>query len=91
VKLNWSDDARDSLKAIRQEYNRLSSGSGTRMSRRVYAGTRRIQQFPEMGRVVPEYESPMVRELIIGRLRLWYTVGDDLLVIAVFHATRDTR
>lgn len=61
------------------------------MSRRVYAGTRRLRRFPEMGRVVPEYESPAIRELIIGRLRLWYTLRDDILVIAVFDGARDTR
>jgi plasmid stabilization system protein ParE len=57
----------------------------------VYAGTRRVQQFPELGRIVPEYETPLVREIIVGRLRIWYVVTNEVRIIAVFHGARDTR
>lgn len=92
MRLRWSDDAKASLRSIREQYNQLSAGAGNRVAKRVFAGTRRLRRFPTLGRVVPEYESPLVRELIQGDFRVWYVVAsDEIRIIAVSHGARDTR
>jgi len=51
---------------------------------------RQLQEFPESGRVVPEYEAKQVRELIGGSYRIWYRLRDDRVeILAILHGARD--
>jgi len=87
--LIWSPRALADLEAIR-EYIAYDSDlyAGLMVSRLVAAPSRLIQ-FPELGRVVPEFGKPDIRELIIRPYRLVYRLRGELVEIAtVFHAAR---
>jgi len=49
-----------------------------------------IEQFPMLGRVVPEMRLPSIRELIVEQYRIIYFVsnGPDIRIIAVRHSAR---
>lgn len=52
-----------------------------------------LAQFPERGRVVPEFDDDSIRELIVKRYRIVYRlIHNDRLVEVVrfWHAARDT-
>ncbi|HEY4423353.1 MAG TPA: type II toxin-antitoxin system RelE/ParE family toxin [Pyrinomonadaceae bacterium] len=51
-----------------------------------------LAQFPERGRVVPEFDDDSIRELIVKRYRIVYRLNHDerlVEVIRFWHAARD--
>jgi plasmid stabilization system protein ParE len=50
-----------------------------------------IAQFPQSGRVVPEYELPDIREVIEGPYRIVYRIlAKQVDILAVVHGSRKT-
>lgn len=50
----------------------------------------RLVIFPELGRVVPEFNDRSIRELIVREYRLIYRVeGDDVRILTLMHGSRD--
>lgn len=46
--------------------------------------------FPRIGRIVPEFGSEDLRELIVDNFRIVYEIdGETLRVLSVFHAAMD--
>jgi toxin ParE1/3/4 len=57
--------------------------------RRVLAAVERLRAFPESGRIVPERNTPDIREVIVGRFRVVYRRKAGAVEIAtVFRASR---
>lgn len=57
------------------------------------SNTKRLADFPEMGRVVPEFGDPFLREIIVRSYRVIYRVdhGDCRVDVARFwHGARGT-
>ena len=49
-----------------------------------------IPQYPELGRIVPELEDAAIRERLVHRYRLIYTLSDThVLIAAVIHGRQD--
>lgn len=56
----------------------------------IVAATRRLETFPRIGRVVPEFERATLREVIFRHYRIPYSLSDDMVfVITVLHASMD--
>jgi len=65
------------------------SDVGARLVAGVIERVEQISAFPESGRVVPEFETPWLRELIYPPFRIVYRVDDDRLrVVRVWHSER---
>jgi len=90
-KLTWSPIARDDLHDIvtfiaRDNVNRAMSFGYALISE-----TDRLQDFPESGRVVPEYRNSTVREIVFRPYRIVYRVdhGTGRCEIArIWHSSR---
>jgi toxin ParE1/3/4 len=57
------------------------------------ARTRLLAQSPELGRVVPEFEDPFIREIVVRSYRVVYRLDDSrrlVEVIRFWHAARGT-
>ena len=55
--------------------------------------TRLLAQSPELGRIVPEFEDPFTREIIVRSYRVVYRLDDSrhlIEVIRFWHAARST-
>lgn len=49
----------------------------------------RLEQFPELGRIVPERDEPILRELIVRPFRLVYRLRHGSIeIVTVFRASR---
>ena len=49
----------------------------------------RLNRFPKSGRIVPEINDPLIREIILGSYRIIYHVRKDLVeILMVFHGSR---
>jgi toxin ParE1/3/4 len=51
---------------------------------------RTLPRFPQRGRIVPEFERPDLRELIVGRYRMVYVIrADSVEIVTVIDGARD--
>jgi len=88
-RLIWSPRAITDLEAIREHIAYDSEVYASLMVSRLVAAPNRLIEFPEMGRVVPEFGQPDMRELVIRPYRLVYRLrGEFVEVATVFHAAR---
>jgi len=50
---------------------------------------RRLEDFPESGRIIPEFPEFPYRELIISPYRFFYKIKDDVVwIVAVWHGAQ---
>ena len=84
--LLWTEQARSDLAAIRAFISQDSSRYASVIVSQLIAATDRLIPFPESGRAVPEFESPLVREVVHPPYRIVYRlVGDDQIHILTIH------
>ncbi len=85
----WSPRAAADIEAIREHIAYDSELYARLMVSRLLAAPSRLVQFPELGRVVPEFDQADLRELIVRPYRLVYRLRGEFIEIAtVFHAAR---
>jgi toxin ParE1/3/4 len=92
-KLIWSPASRDDLRDIVTFISRDSPPRAETFAYRLIAETDKLQNFSELGRVVPEYLVPTIREIIVRSYRIVYRVDHErkLVEIArVWHSARGT-
>ncbi|MFN7908346.1 MAG: type II toxin-antitoxin system RelE/ParE family toxin [Microcystis sp.] len=90
MKVFWTETAVNHLSAI---YNYISQNCPQYAQRLVERLTRRSEQianFPFSGRLVPEFETEQIREVIEVSYRIIYYIKPEQIdVIAVLHAARN--
>jgi addiction module RelE/StbE family toxin len=90
MKVFWTETAVNHLSSI---YNYISQNSPQYAQRLVERLTRRSEQianFPFSGRLVLEFETEQIREVIEGSYRIIYYIKPEQIdVIAVLHAARN--
>jgi plasmid stabilization system protein ParE len=93
VAVVWSVTALQELSDIRQYLEKNASPeAATRVTREIVRSTRRLRQFPDSGRIVPEYERTDLRELIVLSYRVIYRRTDDAAEVAhIVHTRRSLR
>ena len=90
-KLIWSPASRDDLHDIVSFISRDSRERAAAFGYRLIAATDELQDFPEIGRVVPEYEIETIREIIVRSYRIVYRVNHErrqIEIARVWHAAR---
>lgn len=89
TKLIWSPQALRDLEAIRDYIAVDSPRYAALVLERIVVGVERLRGFPESGRVVPERNSPEIREVIVSPYRVVYRLRPGAVEIAtVFRASR---
>ncbi len=92
MRVYFTPSARESLRDISQYIGRISPDAARRTRVRLIRRVRQLADFPESGRMIPEYEVQAVRELIEGSYRTWYRIKDERIeVLAVLHGARQIR
>ncbi len=89
-KVVWTSRATDDLYAI---YESLSAFSDTRaetVTEEIINQVFLLEQFPRIGRVVPELNLETIRELIVHQYRVVYsiTAQEQIEVLTVRHSSR---
>lgn len=86
----WSPRAEADLKEIRAFIETDSPAWADLTVRRLVAAVERLRDFPDSGRMVPERQSPELREVVSGSFRIVYRRKPTLIEIAtVFRGSRD--
>ncbi|MEQ1888937.1 MAG: type II toxin-antitoxin system RelE/ParE family toxin [Alphaproteobacteria bacterium] len=90
MRVEWSHFAHDDLENIIQYISRDSAFYAQAFAERVLTATRRLGDFPESGRMIPEAEDKTMREIIVQAYRVMYRIEpEQVLVLAVMHGSRD--
>ena len=88
--VKWSLPARNDLKQIYDYIAKDSKYYAKNVAQNLVQKTELLEEFPEMGRVVPEIGEDNVRELFLYSYRLIYEVAPDgIEILAIVHGRRD--
>jgi toxin ParE1/3/4 len=86
VKIVWSSEARQELRAIRKFIGRDSEFYAVRMVARIIERVETTSEHPTRGHPVHEYPEALLREVHETPYRIVYRFSDDLLeVVTIVH------
>lgn len=90
AKIRWTVGARRDLHEIINYIAEDSPAYAINFAERIILAVDRLETFPKLGRIVPEYQDANVRELIVGNYRIIYKIqGNRVGIAAIAHASRD--
>ena len=91
VSVNWTKPALDSLLEIACSIKLDNPSAAYRFAASIKTKVTRLQDFPESGRIVPEFPVSGLRELIVKDYRVIYHIRRNPLrveILAVRHGAR---
>ena len=89
-RVTWTAEARGDVDAAVAFIAEDSLSSALLVLDRILAAASSLHSMPERGRVVPEWDHPSVRELMVEPFRLLYFVEENSVsVVAVIHQRRN--
>jgi toxin ParE1/3/4 len=89
VNVVWTDTAVEHLSAIYAYIGQNSPQYAERTIDRLTQRSRQICSFPQSGRIVPEFETEQIREVIEGSYRIIYLIKPDQIeILAVLHGAQ---
>ncbi len=90
MKIKWTEPAIKSLQAI-ENYISLDSEYYAKVYvEKIIQQVDKLEDFPSIGRIVPEYKKNDIREILFGNYRIVYHLHSDCVVILnIIHASRD--
>jgi addiction module RelE/StbE family toxin len=89
MRVEWSEQALSDVEEIHGFIARDARVFAELFIDRIVESVEQLTEFPESGRVVPEFSRPDLRELIRGSYRIVYHVGRDAVsIVTVFHTAR---
>ncbi len=92
VKIIWTDFAIEDLRSIHEFISKDSKRYADRYVEKLISRVDQLENFPKSGRVVPEFNSPSIRELIEGNYRIVYKVStSQVAILRVHHAARQLK
>jgi addiction module RelE/StbE family toxin len=91
VQINWTRQATGDLKSIAEYISRDSVQYAKLQVLRIKARTKILKSHQKIGRKVPEFERPEIRELIEGNYRIIYKIvsPSQIDILTVHHSARD--
>lgn len=90
--LRWTEHAVGQLAAVAEYVSLASPVYAEHLVDRIARRLDQAREFPESGRVAPEFARPEIRELIEWPYRLVYRVHADAVeVVSVLHGRQELR
>lgn len=90
--VRWSVQASEDLQAIHDYIARDSAHYAIRTVERILEAVDQLQDFPEVGHVVPEFRRNDIREIIVRPYRIVYELESDSVgLITIVHGAQRLR
>ena len=87
-KIIWTEDGIGSFEEVVQYISKDSVYYASNFEKKIWLSIERLKDFPYMGRVVPEYSNPDIRELIYQNYRIVYTISSNVVyIVLVIHGS----
>lgn len=85
----WTDPAWDDIQAAAEYIARDSDYYAAAFVLEVREADESLREMAERGQIVPEFQDPHIRELLIGSYRLIYhLMPEQVAIVAVVHGAR---
>ncbi len=90
MKLLWTQQVLERLREVQQYVEgNASPGVATKLINSIIRRAESLPSFPYMGRIVPEFYSDNLREIIEGKYRIVYSFQEDtVFVLTIFEGHR---
>jgi len=89
AEVRWTPQAADDLEAIADFIAEDSPHYASLFVVDVLDAVQRLEVFPKSGRIVPEANDPIIREIILGNYRIIYRVKPEIVeILTVYHGAR---
>jgi len=85
AEIRWTHQATDDLKSITEFISQDSPHYARLFALDIIEAIERLVDFPELGRMVPEKDDPIIREIIMGNYRIVYRLKDNLVELLTIH------
>jgi len=90
VRVQWSESALDDLDRALAYIAADNPGAAKKLGQNARESTRKLKDFPDTGRVVPEIQNATIRELIVGPFRLIYRrTQEEARIVYITRAERE--
>ncbi len=88
TEVRWTEQATENLAGIKGFISQDSPAYALAVVGRLYHSVGQLTQFPDSGRVVPEYGRPKIRELVRPPYRIVYRRRPELVeILLVFRSS----
>lgn len=88
-KVKWSPEALEDIESIAEYISRDSEYYARTTISKIIDFSQSVVAFPQIGRIVPEFNDKKIRERLVYSYRLVYKVElTSILIIAVIHDKR---
>ena len=92
VAIVWTEIAMEDLRLIHEYISKDSVMSADKQIDKIINRVDQIAIFPRSGRVVPEFNSEIIRELIEGSYRIIYQINSDAIgIVRIHHTARQLK
>lgn len=89
VEIKWTNHALEELDDIANYISKDSPKYAQILVKQIYEMVSHLKQFPKLGRKVPEYGDPELREVLYKTYRIIYLVKKEHLeIISIIHGSR---
>ncbi len=91
VQINWTIKAKSDLKNIFDYISNDSTKYAQRQIQGIVKNTSFIKNNSKIGRVVPEFNNPKVREVIVNKYRIIYYLKEEARVdiLTIHHSAKE--
>ena len=87
--LKWSEEALEDIESIATYIEKDSPIYAKAVVSKFFEKAEILQEFPELGRKVPEFNDTTIREVFVYSYRLIYKLSQqEILFVAVVHGKR---
>lgn len=86
----WANDAIDDLQRFREYFEPASPRFVEKLMDQLISRTRMLADFPQSGRMVPEFEDAQLRQVWSGNYRIIYRLKeiDKVEITRIFHGAQ---
>ncbi len=90
VKIEWSEEGLKRFQQILEYIEEDSPQNATKVANTIWNRIQQLKEFPELGRMVPEFNRKDLRELIVYNFRIVYRVKsqDNLEIVGIHHSAQ---
>lgn len=89
MRVRWTNTAIEHLASIYEHVGQNSGVYAERLLDRLTRRSEQIAEFPESGRIVPEYRDEQIREVIERPYRIIYRIkANEIDILAVIHGAQ---
>ncbi len=89
AEVRWTPQAAEDLESIADFIAEDSPHYARLLVIDILQAISRLIDFPRSGRIVPELNDPIIREIILGNYRIVYRLRDEIVeILTVYHGAR---